>query len=191
MAAAAPKADKLFFCCTDGCARSTAACLHCMRSRNGMVYHHDFIGKSFGCKIHSRSNKGLGYVYLLQTTAELYACCIISLTHRRRALQHWLAWLKSSIFIWNFCYLHVSFTLIISFSTRMEISKTLTVFDSFRAHLPGLVTSEMFPSKFGAWALEGMPIKCHLRRFLAWITFYCVVSKIIFFMVTNFTVLKL
>ncbi len=44
----------------------------------------DFIGKPFGCKIHSRSNGGAGFVYLLRPTAELWCR---SLPHRTQIVH--------------------------------------------------------------------------------------------------------
>jgi tRNA (adenine57-N1/adenine58-N1)-methyltransferase len=44
----------------------------------------DFIGKPFGCKIRSRNNSGLGFVYLLRPTAELWCR---SLPHRTQIVH--------------------------------------------------------------------------------------------------------
>ncbi|KAG7370622.1 tRNA1-methyladenosine methyltransferase-like methyltransferase [Nitzschia inconspicua] len=54
------------------------------RNRNGEFYHDDFIGKPFGCKIRSRNNRGLGYLYLLKPTPELWAR---SLKHRTQIVH--------------------------------------------------------------------------------------------------------
>ncbi|KAL3924444.1 MAG: hypothetical protein SGILL_001041 [Bacillariaceae sp.] len=53
-------------------------------NRNGHFHHDDFIGKPFGCKIRSRNNRGLGFVYLIRPTPELWAR---SLTHRTQIVH--------------------------------------------------------------------------------------------------------
>ncbi len=53
-------------------------------NRNGHFYHDDFIGKPYGCKIRSRNNRGLGFVYLLKPTPELWAR---SLNHRTQIVH--------------------------------------------------------------------------------------------------------
>jgi tRNA (adenine57-N1/adenine58-N1)-methyltransferase len=53
-------------------------------NKNGHFHHDDFIGKPFGCKIRSRNNRGLGFVYLLRPTPELWAR---SLSHRTQIVH--------------------------------------------------------------------------------------------------------
>mmetsp|Transcript_10466 Transcript_10466/g.14825 ORF Transcript_10466/g.14825 Transcript_10466/m.14825 type:complete len:476 (+) Transcript_10466:141-1568(+) len=53
-------------------------------NRNGHFAHDDFIGKPFGCKIRSCNNRGLGFLYLLRPTAELWAR---SLNHRTQIVH--------------------------------------------------------------------------------------------------------
>lgn len=53
-------------------------------NRNGHFHHDDFLYKPFGCKIRSRNNQGLGFVYLLRPTAELWAR---SLNHRTQIIH--------------------------------------------------------------------------------------------------------
>ena len=53
-------------------------------NRNGHFAHDDFIGKPYGCKIRSRSSGGLGYVYLLRPTPELWTR---SLPHRTQIIH--------------------------------------------------------------------------------------------------------
>mmetsp|Transcript_672 Transcript_672/g.831 ORF Transcript_672/g.831 Transcript_672/m.831 type:complete len:467 (+) Transcript_672:154-1554(+) len=53
-------------------------------NRNGHFHHDDFIGKPYGCKIRSRNNKGLGFVFLLKPTPELWAR---SLNHRTQIVH--------------------------------------------------------------------------------------------------------
>jgi tRNA (adenine57-N1/adenine58-N1)-methyltransferase len=53
-------------------------------NRNGHFYHDDFLGKSFGCKIRSRNNRGYGFCYLLKPTPELWTQ---SLNHRTQIVH--------------------------------------------------------------------------------------------------------
>lgn len=53
-------------------------------NRNGHFHHNDFIGKPFGCKIRSKNNDGLGFLYLLRPTPELWAR---SLPHRTQIVH--------------------------------------------------------------------------------------------------------
>ena len=53
-------------------------------NRNGHFAHDDFIGKPYGCKVRSRSSGGLGYVYLLRPTPELWTR---SLPHRTQIIH--------------------------------------------------------------------------------------------------------
>ncbi|KAL7550476.1 hypothetical protein ACHAWF_013698 [Thalassiosira exigua] len=53
-------------------------------NRNGNFPHNDFIGKPYGCKIRSRNNHGLGFLYLLRPTPELWAR---SLPHRTQIVH--------------------------------------------------------------------------------------------------------
>eukprot|EP00978_Attheya_sp_CCMP212_P003170 scaffold6574_cov28-Attheya_sp.AAC.1 len=54
-------------------------------NRNGHFLHDSFIGKPFGCKVRSSAkNGGLGFVYLLRPTAELWAR---SLNHRTQIVH--------------------------------------------------------------------------------------------------------
>eukprot|EP00970_Alexandrium_tamarense_P001185 scaffold128_cov198-Alexandrium_tamarense.AAC.8 len=53
-------------------------------NRNGHFHHNDFIGKPYGCKIRSRNNDGLGFLYLLRPTPELWAR---SLPHRTQIVH--------------------------------------------------------------------------------------------------------
>jgi len=53
-------------------------------NRNGNFHHDDFIGKTFGCKIRSRCNRGYGFCYLLKPTPELWAR---SLNHRTQIVH--------------------------------------------------------------------------------------------------------
>jgi hypothetical protein len=56
----------------------------CFSNRNGHFPHDDFIGKPYGCKIRSRNNNGLGFLYLLRPTAELWGR---SLPHRTQIVH--------------------------------------------------------------------------------------------------------
>ncbi|KAL7438217.1 hypothetical protein ACHAXH_004487 [Discostella pseudostelligera] len=53
-------------------------------NRNGHFHHNDFIGKPYGCKIRSKNNEGLGFLYLLRPTPELWAR---SLPHRTQIVH--------------------------------------------------------------------------------------------------------
>lgn len=53
-------------------------------NRNGDFYHDDFINKPYGCKIRSRNNQGVGFVYLLKPTPELWQR---SLNHRTQIVH--------------------------------------------------------------------------------------------------------
>jgi len=53
-------------------------------NRNGHFHHNDFIGQPYGCKIRSRNNHGLGFLYLLRPTPELWAR---SLPHRTQIVH--------------------------------------------------------------------------------------------------------
>ena len=53
-------------------------------NRNGHFHHNDFIGKPYGCKIRSKDNEGLGFLYLLRPTPELWAR---SLPHRTQIVH--------------------------------------------------------------------------------------------------------
>mmetsp|Transcript_19679 Transcript_19679/g.29440 ORF Transcript_19679/g.29440 Transcript_19679/m.29440 type:complete len:492 (-) Transcript_19679:1269-2744(-) len=53
-------------------------------NRNGQFHHDDFINKPYGCKIRSRDNKGVGFVYLLKPTPELWQR---SLNHRTQIVH--------------------------------------------------------------------------------------------------------
>lgn len=53
-------------------------------NRNGHFHHNDFIGKPYGCKIRSKNNDGLGFLYLLRPTPELWAR---SLPHRTQIVH--------------------------------------------------------------------------------------------------------
>lgn len=53
-------------------------------NRNGNFPHNDFIGKPYGCKIRSKNNHGLGFLYLLRPTPELWAR---SLPHRTQIVH--------------------------------------------------------------------------------------------------------
>ncbi|KAL3797091.1 hypothetical protein HJC23_000429 [Cyclotella cryptica] len=53
-------------------------------NRNGHFPHHDFISKPYGCKIRSKNNNGLGFLYLLRPTPELWAR---SLPHRTQIVH--------------------------------------------------------------------------------------------------------
>lgn len=53
-------------------------------NRNGHFHHNDFIGKPYGCKIRSTDNEGLGFLYLLRPTPELWAR---SLPHRTQIVH--------------------------------------------------------------------------------------------------------
>ena len=57
---------------------------HIFSNRNGHFHHNDFIGKPYGCKIRSRDNEGLGFLYLLRPTPELWAR---SLPHRTQIVH--------------------------------------------------------------------------------------------------------
>jgi tRNA (adenine57-N1/adenine58-N1)-methyltransferase len=63
-------------------------------NRNGDFHHDDFIGKPFGCKIRSRNKRGLGFVYLLKPTPELWAR---SLNHRTQIVHE----LDASVVVFN------------------------------------------------------------------------------------------
>ncbi|KAL3769611.1 hypothetical protein ACHAWO_011557 [Cyclotella atomus] len=56
----------------------------CFSNRNGHFPHDDFIGKPYGCKVRSRNNDGLGFLYLLRPTAELWGR---SLPHRTQIVH--------------------------------------------------------------------------------------------------------
>lgn len=53
-------------------------------NRNGHFPHNDFINKPYGCKIRSKNNNGLGFLYLLRPTPELWAK---SLPHRTQIVH--------------------------------------------------------------------------------------------------------
>lgn len=53
-------------------------------NRNGHFKHNSFIGKPYGCKIRSNNNSGLGFLYLLRPTPELWAR---SLPHRTQIVH--------------------------------------------------------------------------------------------------------
>ncbi|KAL3808191.1 hypothetical protein ACHAXA_009546 [Cyclostephanos tholiformis] len=53
-------------------------------NRNGHFHHDDFIGRPYGCKIRSRNDRGLGFLYLLRPTPELWAR---SLPHRTQIVH--------------------------------------------------------------------------------------------------------
>ena len=53
-------------------------------NRNGHFHHDDFINKPYGCKIRSRNNQGVGFVYLLKPTPELWQR---SLNHRTQIVH--------------------------------------------------------------------------------------------------------
>lgn len=53
-------------------------------NRNGHFHHDDFINKPYGCKIRSRNKQGLGFVYILRPTPELWAR---SLNHRTQIIH--------------------------------------------------------------------------------------------------------
>mmetsp|Transcript_37837 Transcript_37837/g.80821 ORF Transcript_37837/g.80821 Transcript_37837/m.80821 type:complete len:517 (+) Transcript_37837:100-1650(+) len=53
-------------------------------NRNGHFPHNDFIGKPYGCKIRSKNNHGLGFLYLLRPTPELWTR---SLPHRTQIVH--------------------------------------------------------------------------------------------------------
>ena len=53
-------------------------------NRNGDFYHDDFINKTYGSKIRSRNNQGVGFVYLLKPTPELWQR---SLNHRTQIVH--------------------------------------------------------------------------------------------------------
>lgn len=63
-------------------------------NRNGHFHHDDFLGKPYGCKIRSRNNRGLGFLYLLRPTPELWAR---SLNHRTQIVHE----LDSAMVIFN------------------------------------------------------------------------------------------
>lgn len=56
----------------------------CFSNRNGHFPHDDFIGKPYGCKIRSKNNDGLGFLYLLRPTPELWSR---SLPHRTQIVH--------------------------------------------------------------------------------------------------------
>lgn len=56
----------------------------CFSNRNGHFPHDDFIGKPYGCKIRSKNNNGLGFLYLLRPTPELWGR---SLPHRTQIVH--------------------------------------------------------------------------------------------------------
>jgi hypothetical protein len=56
----------------------------CFSNRNGHFPHDDFIGKPYGCKIRSKNNNGLGFLYLLRPTPELWSR---SLPHRTQIVH--------------------------------------------------------------------------------------------------------
>jgi tRNA (adenine57-N1/adenine58-N1)-methyltransferase len=53
-------------------------------NRNGHFHHDDFIGRPYGCKIRSRNDRGLGFLYLLRPTPELWTR---SLPHRTQIVH--------------------------------------------------------------------------------------------------------
>ena len=53
-------------------------------NRNGHFYHDDFINKPYGSKIRSRNNQGVGFVYVLKPTPELWQR---SLNHRTQIVH--------------------------------------------------------------------------------------------------------
>mmetsp|Transcript_25940 Transcript_25940/g.29657 ORF Transcript_25940/g.29657 Transcript_25940/m.29657 type:complete len:522 (+) Transcript_25940:173-1738(+) len=53
-------------------------------NRNGHFAHDDFINKPYGCIIRSRNNQGVGFVYLLKPTPELWQR---SLNHRTQIVH--------------------------------------------------------------------------------------------------------
>eukprot|EP00979_Chaetoceros_neogracilis_P005536 scaffold1007_cov183-Chaetoceros_neogracile.AAC.6 len=63
-------------------------------NRNGHFHHDDFLGKPYGCKIRSNNNRGLGFIYLLRPTPELWAR---SLNHRTQIVHE----LDSAMVIFN------------------------------------------------------------------------------------------
>lgn len=63
-------------------------------NKNGHFHHDDFIGKPYGCKIRSRNNRGLGFLYLLRPTPELWAR---SLNHRTQIVHE----LDSAMVVFN------------------------------------------------------------------------------------------
>jgi hypothetical protein len=56
----------------------------CFSNRNGHFPHDDFIGRPYGCKLRSSNNDGLGFLYLLRPTAELWGR---SLPHRTQIVH--------------------------------------------------------------------------------------------------------
>jgi tRNA (adenine57-N1/adenine58-N1)-methyltransferase len=63
-------------------------------NKNGNFHHDDFIGKPYGCKIRSRNKRGLGFIYLLRPTPELWAR---SLNHRTQIVHE----LDSAMIVFN------------------------------------------------------------------------------------------
>lgn len=53
-------------------------------NKNGHFYHDDFVDKPYGSKIRSRNNQGVGFVYLLKPTPELWQR---SLNHRTQIVH--------------------------------------------------------------------------------------------------------
>ena len=53
-------------------------------NRNGHFHHNDFIGQPYGCKIRSHNMDGLGFLYLLRPTPELWTR---SLPHRTQIVH--------------------------------------------------------------------------------------------------------
>ena len=77
-------------------------------NRNGHFPHDDFIGKPYGCKIRSRNNNGLGFLYLLRPTPELWGR---SLPHRTQIVHELVSAAACGI------ELHVLYAQIVFFAT--------------------------------------------------------------------------